>query len=119
MNAMDVFLGGGYTILVPIIPLPSQLEPYNGAFRLSPETAILANLPNLWNSDYLRDRLAGPTGFPLTVRSFDRSERNCIYLWLDPRLERLGREGYRLGAHFAPLDEAEPNRIKQMFGFFR
>ena len=116
---MDVFLGGGYTIRVPILPLPSQLEPCNGAFRLTPETAILSDLSNLWNSEYLYDRLAAPTGFPLPVRSFDPSERNCICLRFDPRLERLGREGYRLEAHFAPLDEAEPNRIKQMFGFFR
>ncbi len=41
---------------MPIIPLPTSIEPSLGAFTLSPETAIVSDAANQWNAAYLRDR---------------------------------------------------------------
>jgi len=87
---------GGYTTRMPIIPLPSCIEPRSGVFQLTAETAIMADPPNLWNADFLHRLLAASTGFPLPVRAFDRTGKNVICMCLNPGLESLGREAYRL-----------------------
>ena len=79
-----------------IIPLPSQIETRAGVFRLSAQTGILADLPNRWNAGFLQALLSAPTGFPLPVRALDQAGDNSILLRLDPGLEPLGSEGYRL-----------------------
>jgi hexosaminidase len=79
-----------------IIPLPAQLEPRPGEFRLTPETDISADGPNRWNADYLHALLTVPTGFRLRVRTPSLAAKNAIHLRLEPGLESLGREGYRL-----------------------
>ena len=79
-----------------IIPLPSTVEISSGEFRLNPETVILTDLPNRWNADYLQGLLSTPTGFPLQVHTQDPGLKNCIRLCLEPGLESLGSEGYRL-----------------------
>ncbi len=79
-----------------IIPLPFQVKPSPGEFRLTAETVILTDLPNRWNADYLQSLLAAPTGLPLPVRLSDQSGTNFIRLHLDSGLESLGPEGYRL-----------------------
>jgi hexosaminidase len=79
-----------------LIPLPAELKLRPGEFRLTPEADILTDDSNHWNADYLRGLLATPTGFPLRVRTGDREAKNVIRLHLEPGLESLGREGYRL-----------------------
>jgi len=93
---MDVLFRGGYTTRMPIIPLPSRIEARSGVFQFSAETVILADLPNLWNADFLHRLLAASTGFPLPVRAFDQAGNNSICLRLNPGLASLGKEGYRL-----------------------
>jgi hexosaminidase len=79
-----------------IIPLPVEIEPRSGEFHLTPDAIISGDDPNRWNSVYLHALFASPTGYPLTVQSGDRKTRNSIRLRLDPSLEFLGLEGYRL-----------------------
>jgi hexosaminidase len=93
---MDVLFRGGYTTGMPILPLPSRIEPHSGVFQLTAEKAILADPPNLWNADFLHRLLAASTGFPLPVQAFDRAGKNAICLRLNPGLESLGKEAYRL-----------------------
>ena len=93
---MDDLFQGGYTTRMPIIPLPSQVEARSGDFQLTAETVILTDPPNRWNADYLHSLLTASTGFPLPVRPLDGAGENCICLRLEPGLESLGREGYRL-----------------------
>jgi hexosaminidase len=79
-----------------IIPLPSQIEPHADEFQLTAETVILTDVPNRWNAAYLHSLLAAPTTLPLPVRASEWAVKNSIRLRLDPGLESLGREGYRL-----------------------
>ena len=81
---------------MPVIPLPSQIEPCSAEFHLTAETVILTDLPNRWNATYLHNLLAASTGFPLLVEAFEQSRKNCICLRMNPGLESLGQEGYRL-----------------------
>lgn len=79
-----------------IIPFPVKIERQAGELNLTPETGILTDTANRWNADFLRGLLSAPSGFPLRVRTGDRAAKNVIRLRLEPGLERLGREGYRL-----------------------
>jgi hexosaminidase len=79
-----------------IIPFPAKIEPQAGELRLTGETGILTDTANHWNADYLRGLFTAPTGFPLQVRTSGETAKNVIRLRLDPSLDELGREGYRL-----------------------
>ncbi len=93
---MDELFRGGYTSRMPIIPLPSHIETRSGVFQLNAATVIQADPPNRWNADFLHGLLSPSTGFPLPVQAFDAVGNNSICLRLDPRLQTLGTEGYRL-----------------------
>ncbi|HEY5270204.1 MAG TPA: beta-N-acetylhexosaminidase [Anaerolineales bacterium] len=79
-----------------IIPFPAKIERQTGELCLTREITILTDTANRWNADYLRGLLAAPTGFPLRVQTGGRTAKNVIRLRLDPTLDGLGREGYRL-----------------------
>lgn len=79
-----------------IIPLPIIIQRRTGTFRLKREICILTDAANRWNADYLRKLLAPPTGFPVGILSDSLTAKNSIHLRLDPNLDRLGREGYRV-----------------------
>jgi hexosaminidase len=79
-----------------IIPLPAQIEARPGEFHLTSETAILFDIPNRWNADYLQALLTPPTGFPLPLRTSNQTGKNSIHLCLNPGMVSLGREGYKL-----------------------
>jgi len=79
-----------------IIPLPAEIEYRSGTFQLTSETSILADDANHRNAEYLHGLLTIPTGFPLAIRPGDKRVANAIRLFLDPRLDHLGQEGYRL-----------------------
>ncbi len=81
---------------VDIIPRPDQVERHSGYYCLDRQSEIHTDIPNLWNADYLRNMLLPSTGLPLEVRSDSLPVKNCIRLVLNPGLERLGLEGYRL-----------------------
>jgi hexosaminidase len=79
-----------------IIPLPSQIEALPGEFQLTAETTIHSDLINRKQAGYLQALLSTPTGFPLRILGLDQASNNIIRLRLNPGLESLGREGYRL-----------------------
>jgi hexosaminidase len=79
-----------------IIPLPAQIEARPGEFHLTSETTILFDTPNRWNADYLQALLTPPTGFPLPLRTSNQTGKNSIRLCLNPGMDSLGREGYKL-----------------------
>jgi hexosaminidase len=113
---MDELIGAGYTTQMPIIPLPSRMEPCSGAFQLTADMVILADLPDRWNAAYLHDLLAAPTGFPLPVRAFDQAGKNAICLRVDPALASLGREGYRLAVSPEAVTVAAPETAGVFYG---
>jgi len=79
-----------------IIPLPDKIELMPGQFLLTRDSRILTDASNMWNADYLQKLLTLPTGFPLEIQPDFPILKNTIRLVLNPDLERLGREGYRL-----------------------
>jgi hexosaminidase len=79
-----------------MIPLPASLRNLPGEFHLTPETVISTDGANRWNADFLRSLLAGPTGFPLPIRSGEQAIDQTIQLRLTGGMETLGSEGYRL-----------------------
>jgi hexosaminidase len=82
---------------MPIIPLPTSIDPSRGVFTLSAETAILADVANQWNAAYLRDLFQRATGYPLPLLESESSPQPVIHLISRPHPE-LGREGYLLTA---------------------
>jgi hexosaminidase len=77
-----------------IIPLPVQVKPSPGEFWLTTATEIVTDPANRWNADYLQALLAAPSGLPLRIAG--QAGSNSIRLLLDPGLEALGPDGYRL-----------------------
>ncbi len=79
-----------------IIPKPVELHAQDGCFEIRPETGILADSRNLENAACLRDFLAPPTGYSLSVQRGSNSKKESITLKIDSSLENLGEEGYAL-----------------------
>jgi hexosaminidase len=79
-----------------IIPLPAKVNTEPGEFILTPRICILADTPNLQNAEFLQDLLAPPTGFEFRILTGSQTEKRIIHLYLDPKLQELGREGYML-----------------------
>ena len=77
-----------------LIPLPAKLTPRAGSFALGPTTSIVAADDLRAEAELLRDQLRPATGLPLPIASSAKSSR--ITLGLDPSLETVGEEGYRL-----------------------
>ncbi len=113
---LDVSFAGGYTTSMNILPLPSQIEPRTGVFRLTAQTGILTDLPNRWNAGYLQTFLSAPTGFPLPVRTSDQAGPNSIRLRLDPELAALGPEGYRLTVSPTQVTVVAPQTTGVFYG---
>src|SRR5688572_19867530 len=79
-----------------IVPAPAVMTPKPGAFALTAATRIQAS-PTLRDmAERLRDDLRPATGLPLPIVPAAAGSR--IVLALDPRLARLGDEGYLLTA---------------------
>ena len=113
---LDVFSRGGYTTCMDILPLPSQYEERSGEFRLTAETAILADLPNHWNAGFLQALLAAPTGFPFKLGSLDQARNNFIRLHVEPGLDNLGPEGYRLTVSPDTISLEAPTQTGVFYG---
>ncbi|HEY0868337.1 MAG TPA: family 20 glycosylhydrolase, partial [Fimbriimonas sp.] len=84
-----------------IVPMPASLVELPGEFVLNSETKIASDKGSLHAAEFLRDSLRPPTGLRLPIVS--RGGRNAVSLRIDPRLSKLGDEGYRL--------EVKPDRI--------
>jgi hexosaminidase len=80
----------------PIIPKPVELHPQAGCFEINPDTSLIADSQNQGNAAYLRDFLASPTGYLLSIHGGSDFQENSITLDVDPDLENLDEEGYRL-----------------------
>jgi hexosaminidase len=82
-----------------IIPMPEKTEFMEGSFKLSPKGKIGIGCAELKNTgQYLSDLIFPATGIRLKVIEVKpgAGEKNRILLKLDPSLEDLGEEGYRL-----------------------
>ena len=78
---------------LPVIPRPAIVERAEGQFQLTNETVLVAGETSQQEADLLRALLGPATGFPLPPAD---DAGNAIILRLDPSLERLGEEGYRM-----------------------
>lgn len=86
-----------------IIPQPVSSRLLDGRFVFSPATVIVASGPAAAIGQALARQLAPSTGWELPVRATRPLQGGAIQFRLDPRLKRLGKEGYRL--------EIAPNRV--------
>jgi hexosaminidase len=93
---MDNNLKKGIISARDIIPLPEKYEDRAGYFLLSRDAKILTDVSNRWNAEYLRNLLSPPTGFAVDIQVNPQTIKNSVRLSLNPLLEELGREGYRL-----------------------
>ena len=82
--------------VVSIIPRPVQLEIRDGSYRLTPAASIVAGKEVSFEGHQLSAMLWPATGFALQVVEKARAGVPVIELKLDPALEKLGEEGYRL-----------------------
>lgn len=86
--------------LPAIIPLPLEMKPAEGQFKLDQQTAIYFDSALSQEAQYLADKLKTPTGFtpalkPLPSAPADQLPKNAIILAVD-RSRSLGDEGYTL-----------------------
>lgn len=91
----QIALGGAPSV----IPRPKNVEPGEGAFRLSPRTKIVTDEETTAVGRYLRELLASATGLPLPVERVDdrqTARRDSICLRIEPSRKGLGDEGYSL-----------------------
>jgi hexosaminidase len=79
---------------ISIIPQPVNMTSGKGVFVLRPDTRIVAAKGSEQLAEQLRRALGPATGYQLQV--FKKGGRNAIKLKLDPRLQKLGKEGYQL-----------------------
>ncbi len=78
-------------------PSPPRSKHAPARFRLTAQTDILTDLPNRWNADLSPGTPGRPHRLPAAGAHLrTRPGQNSIRLHLDPGLESLGREGYRL-----------------------
>jgi hexosaminidase len=67
-----------------------------GAFTLRPDTVIVTEGAASRQGKQLANLLRPATGYFLEVKTGGRPGDNCFFLQIDPGLEDLGNEGYRL-----------------------
>src|SRR5512132_2622382 len=79
-----------------VIPRPASLTSKTGRFALTSSTAIWTTRETAVLGRLLANYLAPATGFDLNVRSAGTPTGSRIVLRLDPKLTRLGDEGYTL-----------------------
>jgi hexosaminidase len=80
---------------IVILPKPVHVIMNDGFFEITKDTKIIVNYDTGPLGDMLRIFLSPSMGFELAVTD-DRPGRNSIQLLLDPSLEELEEEGYRL-----------------------
>ncbi len=88
---------------IAIIPKPLTLAVQQGSFTLTPDTIIQADRASVDLGRRLAAYLEPATGFQWRVQTTPGGTSKRIALAIDPRLERLGDEGYTL--------DVEPHRV--------
>jgi len=86
-----------------IIPKPVDLHSQVGCFEIKPDTSIIYDEPNQEHAAYLREFLALPMGYSLSVQRGVDFLDNTITLNIDPSLANLGEEGYSLSVEPAGI----------------
>ncbi|UCD48964.1 MAG: beta-N-acetylhexosaminidase [Phycisphaerales bacterium] len=79
-----------------VIPQPVSVQRREGAFRLTPQTRIVARGPAWAEASKLIDFLTPATGFVLRGATSRQGDEPAIELTLDRNLSDLGDEGYTL-----------------------
>jgi hexosaminidase len=79
-----------------IIPQPVDIQPQEGFFELTPETAIITDPSSQHRGEYLADTLAPAMGFRLSVRQQPVGDKPYIILKQNNALKDIGDEGYHL-----------------------
>ena len=92
---------------LPLIPQPLRVDRADGRFVLTAETVIVADAALREPCAYLQALLGPATGFPFPTAAPAES-RQAIALRIDPALEHLGSEGYRLETAPAGVTLAAP-----------
>jgi hexosaminidase len=80
---------------IAILPKPVYVVEKDGFFEITKDTKIIVDYETGPLGDMLRKLLSPSMGFELAVTD-DSQPRNSIQLSLDPSLEELEEEGYRL-----------------------
>jgi hexosaminidase len=81
---------------VSIVPKPVQMTLQPGSFQLRPDTTIVTDNASLSEARLLARRLSPATGFPMEIKTSRSRTASTIDMRIDPSLEKLGAEGYRL-----------------------
>ncbi len=89
-------LAGAADRALAIIPKPATLTVQQGSFTLTPDTIIYTDRASADLGRRLAAYLEPATGFNLRVQLSAAAQGPRITLAIDPRLERLGAEGYTL-----------------------
>ena len=90
--------------LPPVIPQPMEVQAREGAFTITPRTAVVATGPAAAEAKHLIEALVPATGFRLAIVASDRPD-DAIAFTLDGALkDALGNEGYRLEVTPARID---------------
>ncbi len=99
--------------VVSIIPRPVQIEVLDGSYRLTPAASIVAGKEVSSEGHQLSAMLWPATGFALQVVEKAKAGVPVIELKLDPALEKLGEEGYRLSVtpHKVSIRASRPTGI--------
>jgi len=88
----------GSTPAVSVIPRPTKMTVGEDVFTVEADTVIVTDAGSRPEAEFLSRALQPATGFALPVveAGADAPKTNCIVMTLDPSLDSLGEEGYRL-----------------------
>ncbi len=101
---------------VSIIPQPVKLEVQSGEFEVTSDTVIAVEHASESVGRRLAAQLRPATGFALPVRRWVSDQANRIVLKIDPSLEALGQEGYRLDAGVRQVVITAPSPAGLFYG---
>jgi len=103
-----LLVASGSVFLPSIIPKPMRMEATGGTFQIPATLTIVADSDAKSASDALV-RLIRPSGTPIkVVREERRPTGGQIVMVIDPSLESLGAEGYRLDVKADGVDMRAP-----------
>jgi hexosaminidase len=102
--------------VLPIIPMPAQLERQDGVFTLTPAARIVADDSAKDIADQLKQTLAD-SGVDLKVEPISENVSNAIRFKLNAGLSKdLGPEGYRLSVTPDGIDIQAPKPAGLFYG---
>ena len=81
---------------ISVIPLPSSIKPRKGHFILDAATVLVADETTAAAASALADAIRPAAGFVAKVAPAEPAKGSAIVFRLDPAMQALGAEGYRL-----------------------